>query len=262
MSRTKGRGRAATLTADAPADDPGVYRNPFTVVIDRREQKPYLFDGLRTNADLGNRPIRVDLRFDTLTTGDYSIFGLPIVTIERKSKEDLYGSISQARQNFEARLRRMSSEFWYSAVVVEADWEELLSDPPRHTQFSPKALARTIQAWAIRYPRVHWWFLWCREAAENFTFRLLEKFWQAHQDRETLAQAEYRDRLEGLEPARPVVIGYGEMLGEDVPACPKCGTTARVVAVPAGLTSDGRARAGGWAVSPTGWFCDGCGVGW
>ena len=48
--------------------------------------------------------------------------------------------------------------------------------PPAHSQLNPKTVFRTITAWEVRYPNVHWHLCPNREFAEVKTFRLLERF--------------------------------------------------------------------------------------
>jgi hypothetical protein len=151
---------------------------PFTVLIDSREQKPYTFANLWDGPTGRSRLIEVPTQRAALKTGDYGIKDFPRIVIERKSKEDLYSSISQGRENFVGRLERMCLEADFAAVVVEAEWSELLNDPPPHTQYSPKSLGRTIMAWMTRYTMVQWLMLPSRAHAEAFTFRLLERYWR------------------------------------------------------------------------------------
>lgn len=151
---------------------------PFTVIVDTREQKPYTFNGLRANADQGNRPIHVPFVREALGVGDYSIRGMDSCVVERKSKEDLYSSVVK-RDNFIGRLERMSEQCSFAAIVVECEWADMLMNPPPRSKFSPKALARTVFAWSIRYPIVHWFFLPDRASAEAATFRILEQFHHA-----------------------------------------------------------------------------------
>jgi ERCC4-type nuclease len=156
--------------------------NPFTVVADTREQQVYTFEGLWDGPAGRSKLIVVPTVRATVPVGDYSIEGmLDRIAIERKSKADLYSSVSQARENFVGRLERMA-KLDFAAVVVEAEWLELLTDPPRHTKYAPKALSRTIDAWMIRYP-VHWVMMPSREHAERKTFRLLERYWRDQQER-------------------------------------------------------------------------------
>lgn len=154
---------------------------PFRVIVDTREQLPYTFDRLY-DGPAGRSPrIVVETERFGLPMGDYMAFGAPRFVVERKSKEDLYSSIGSRRENFEARLQRFAGELDVAAVVVEAQWSDLLNNPPPFTSFAPKALARTIQAWMVRYPLTHWIFVPDRDWGEAFTFRLLEKYWhQVH----------------------------------------------------------------------------------
>ena len=153
---------------------------PFAVTVDSREQAPYAFIGIQSDAKDGNVPLLVQTKTATLKTGDYSIAGLEhLVCIERKSHEDLIGSVSHGRTRFEAEFERMS-KMKYAAVVVEASIGEILHHPPRHSKMLPKAVLRTAFSWSIRYG-VHWWFAPSRSHAEVMCYRLLEQFWKQNQ---------------------------------------------------------------------------------
>ncbi len=155
---------------------------PFTVQIDTREQLPYTFASLTANADKGNARLIVPIVRRVIEIGDYTIAGLEtVVAIERKSKEDLYSSIGQRRENFIHRLQILSDHRIFGAVIVESGWDELIGDPPHYSRLHPKALARTIFAWMVRFPRVQWVMMPNRPMAENATFRLLERFWAVHE---------------------------------------------------------------------------------
>ena len=67
-----------------------------------------------------------------------------------------------------------------AAVVVEAEWSEVLGSPPPHTQLTPKTVYRSVIAWQQRYPSIHWWFCADRRLAEVTTFRILERWWLKH----------------------------------------------------------------------------------
>lgn len=155
---------------------------PFTVVIDTREQIPYRFLNLYDNKDWkGRSPLLiVPTVRETLKTGDYTVKGYEdSLTIERKSKEDLWGSIFHERENFIAKLERMRSMEW-SAVMIEASWNDMLVNP-EFSGGNPKSLSRTVQAWILRYP-THWIMAPNREFAEALTFRLLQRFWLDKQE--------------------------------------------------------------------------------
>lgn len=157
---------------------------PFTVAIDTREQSPFAFAGLRSDADKHYRPLIVPTTRATLRTGDYSILdtGTQLnysdrITIERKSLADLFSTLGQNRARFERELDRMAELEW-SAVVIEADWPTVLGCPPPHSQLRPKTIFRSVIAWQQRYPNVHWWLCAGRAMAEVTTLRILERFWR------------------------------------------------------------------------------------
>lgn len=146
-----------------------------TVVCDTREQFPYTFAGLLCDRADGGGPLTVPTRRGTLASGDYSLDGYEHrVAVERKSLADCYSTIGQGRDRFERELARLAA-LDFAAVVIEADWPTVCSDPPPHTELPPKTVFRSILAWQIRYG-VH--FLPCgnRRLAEVTTFRLLERF--------------------------------------------------------------------------------------
>jgi len=61
----------------------------FTIIVDSREQKPYLFGGYTCG-----------VKKSGLKTGDYSIEGYEnSICVERKSKEDLYSSLGKGYGN-------------------------------------------------------------------------------------------------------------------------------------------------------------------
>jgi ERCC4-type nuclease len=161
---------------------------PFIVLVDDREVTggmPYTFSGILADADRGGVSVIVQTHVERMVTGDYSIAGLQDrVVVERKSLIDLYNTLSERRDNFEAEHRRMSS-MDFAAVVIEADWSQIIGSPPRQSGLNPKTVFRTALAWQVRYG-VHW--IPCgsraigdRRFAEIMTFRLLEKFWQHYQ---------------------------------------------------------------------------------
>ena len=86
------------------------------IVVDTREQTPWSFD-----------PDRVDTVVGTLRTGDYSLAGhTDDVAIERKSLDDLVGSLIQGRERFERELERLRT-FTLRAVIVEGSYLDIAS---------------------------------------------------------------------------------------------------------------------------------------
>jgi len=179
--------------------EPGVskiqpYEPPFTIVVDKNEGLPYRFTGLRTDGEsprpiivstiakalyqMGQKPIQIKGKWFTKGLADYSIDGFEErIQVERKSLEDLYGTLGSRRDEFEAEISRLNL-CDFAAVIVEASWHDILENPPSYSRLIPKTISRTVQSWSMRYPRVHWFTLSGRQHAENFTFRLLEMFWR------------------------------------------------------------------------------------
>lgn len=153
-----------------------VGRFAIPVVIDTREQRPFTFEGMKCDAADGGGPLTVPTVRGTLKSGDYSLRGYETaVAVERKSLEDLYGTLGQGRERFERELVRLSSHR-FAAVVIEATWPEVCADPPPHTSLPPKTVFRSIVAWSVRYPAIHWFPAGPRRLAEVTTFRLIERF--------------------------------------------------------------------------------------
>lgn len=159
-----------------PYEPPGpVYRPPFRIVIDTREQAPFRFTGIKATRSQGGATVVVDLLTDRhLDTGDYSVAGMEArVAVERKSLPDLFGSLGHERERFEREIQRLNA-MEFGAVVVEADFRAIRETPPDRTQMSPDSVEGSILAWSVRYPRVHWFPCSDRRHAEWMTFRLLE----------------------------------------------------------------------------------------
>lgn len=158
---------------------------PFTILVDGQEKAPYHFAGLRADSDKRYRPLIVPTEWCHLKTGDYSIKGYEsLVTIERKSLSDLFGTLGseERRDRFEREHERMS-RMEYAAVVIEASWTDILKSPPFESRLHPKSVIRTALHWQQRFG-VPWMTLDCRELAEATTYRLLEIFWQHHNPKE------------------------------------------------------------------------------
>jgi DNA excision repair protein ERCC-4 len=104
----------------------------YTIVIDRREQKPYEFEtGERWGSIRG-----------TLKTGDYSILGLEDkIAIERKSLEDFVSTIIHANDRFAREVYRSGSLFYF-AIVVEASVEDIALGRYRSRAHPQAVLAR------------------------------------------------------------------------------------------------------------------------
>ena len=157
-----------------------VIDSPFEISIDLREKLAFDFSAIRGDQKERNKRINVRIRREHLITGDYSIFGWHNrVAIERKSHPDIYQTLGQHRDRFEKEMNRLN-ELEFAAVVLECSWDELLT-PPKYSELNPKTVYRTILAWMVRYPKVHWVTSVAgngRIFAEKATYRLLERFWK------------------------------------------------------------------------------------
>ena len=135
--------------APAPGGAGGAVQCPFTVLVDTREQRPYAFASLRTDAAQGRRPLAVSVVRGALSAGDYSIAGCSPgpdgrswaaqIAVERKSLKDLLSTLSQARDRFERELNRLN-ELGFAAVVVEADWLSIFGWVPKCLDLLPDRL--------------------------------------------------------------------------------------------------------------------------
>ncbi len=180
----------ALATAEPPAK---IAVCQFLIVVDVNEGAPYRFTGFEADAagaalliSTVTRPLYTHGKRRVIVEGkeywkglaDYTVDGLEeMVQIERKSLEDLYGTLGGRREDFEAEICRLN-ECEFAAVVVEASWRQVITEPPRHSKLNPKTVEGTINAWSMRYPRVHWFMAESRRGGERQTFKLLEMFWR------------------------------------------------------------------------------------
>lgn len=147
---------------------------PSIIIIDDREKAPYTFAGLRSPQT--KRIWDVSTRSERLAYGDYAVTG---ARIERKSLADFFGTIAGHRERFEEELTgldgfaRRGVCTQLAAVVVEADWSEILYRPPPNTRLPPQAVLEAALRWQHDFPGVHWWFVPGRRLGEMVTLRLL-----------------------------------------------------------------------------------------
>lgn len=86
-----------------------------TIIYDTREARPLSFDNLHIR---GINSLPTERR--TLKTGDYTFAGFEdLVCIERKSAQDLYGTLFQGRDRFQREMERMQA-FKYKYLVIES----------------------------------------------------------------------------------------------------------------------------------------------
>lgn len=104
-------GTASPGTTTSPSS-----AEPFTVVVDTREQEPYAFD-----------PDIVTVVRRALPAGDYSLPGYEAsIAIERKSLADYVASVIKGRARFLRELRSLT-EYDLGCVVVEGSIEDVVT---------------------------------------------------------------------------------------------------------------------------------------
>ena len=116
------------------------------IVVDTREQMPYLFQGYRHWVG--------DVVRASLPTGDYSVQGLEAaVALERKSLADLVLSLTASRERFLRECERLA-EIPQRAILVEATWEEIktpYTDSEIPSSAHPNAIAGSLVAIQARW---------------------------------------------------------------------------------------------------------------
>ena len=157
----------------------------MVVVIDTREQKPYRFRNIpnsRAEARRGNPTVKVETVRAGLRVGDYSCQiddGVFPVAIERKTKEDLYQTLTRGRKRFGRELD-LAKEMGISLhLVVESDWNGLLIPPqhPQQSQVKPITIIRSVESLSVKRG-LHVWTPGSRAFAESLTYQLLRFAWQ------------------------------------------------------------------------------------
>ena len=173
--------------------------NPFVVLIDTAEGQPFTFQGLKADADRNYSPLVVPRISTSLgrypnSLGDYSVEGLyGRVHVERKSMEDAWSTIlgweteyegSRGlvghRARFESELENLAN-IEAGVVVVEATIDQCLDLMPargkKTVDENRKIFFRSLISFQQRF-RVNWAWLSSRRAAEVYTFRWMERFWE------------------------------------------------------------------------------------
>lgn len=152
------------------------YNFPPTIVIDNAEQLPFTFRGIKADLGDGGHEVLVNTTRRELFTGDYTLLGFENeICIERKSKADLYRSLTHDRARFLREVSRLNA-IPQAYIVVECSLGGLLT-PPEFTKVEPKTVLRTIYSWQMKFQGLNWMFFDNRRFAEVQTFRILRMFW-------------------------------------------------------------------------------------
>lgn len=147
------------------------FLNNLTIAVDSQEQLGYEFLGYNTERC-------------PLETGDYTFLKLRDIAIERKTIEDLVGSLCTQKDEItgkvDDRRGRLEAEFQrgskldYFAIVIEADLKDIASGSYR-SQMLPKSAIQTLISWSVKY-NTHVIYAGNREYAEKYTLSLLHKY--------------------------------------------------------------------------------------
>ena len=144
--------------------------NAPVIIQDTREQRPLSFDGLHIRG-----VPKLDVVVHKLDVGDYSVQGLEDkVFIERKSAQDLYGTLFQGRERFERELER-ARDHKYKYLVIESTpfgFAQHMEWHHRMMQFN--SAFSTLMIYAERYGlKVRW--AKTREGSAEYIARLAIK---------------------------------------------------------------------------------------
>lgn len=127
----------------------------IVAIVDSREKRP---------VDLSPMKSMVG----TLTTGDYSIFGLEShISVERKSLEDFLMCCGTERERFSREIKRLLS-YQVRAVVIESTWDEIKTGNWR-SKLKPNHVIGSIVGWSCEgIP-----FFLCGSDSKEIIFRIL-----------------------------------------------------------------------------------------
>ncbi len=113
-------------------------------VVDTREQLP--FNLMRFDNWFGGE-VRA-----TLPAGDYSVQGMEhLLALERKSLDDLVGTLTQNRERFFRMCEALSALRW-KALIIEASYEDVKSPyPSGFTDAHPNGISGSLDALESRW---------------------------------------------------------------------------------------------------------------
>jgi len=121
----------------------------MTLLIDTREQLPLWTEGLV-------KRVKLDV-------GDYTTSNLlGVAHAERKSANDLYGSILQGHQRFRKEILRAKESGTTLTIFVECPEKEFYLkswDVTQSRKASPKTLQKIVQTISLKYDIG---FVWCK----------------------------------------------------------------------------------------------------
>lgn len=120
-----------------------MFKKPV-LMIDTREQNPLNF---KKWVDKFEHIISA-----TLTEGDYTVY-VPgdnrKIAFERKSLQDLVGTVARGKDRFRKELERLK-QYEYRAIIIESTYSKV-SSPYTFSQFNPKSVIGSLQAFQLQY---------------------------------------------------------------------------------------------------------------
>lgn len=170
------------------------------VVIDTREQRPYSFTAWP----------EVEIIQGSLQTGDYSLAGLTDrAALERKSLDDLAGTLTSGRERFAAECQRGRGLDLFG-LVIEGSLDDILSHRYQ-SRAKPQSLIQTLATWSVRYGFTVW-FAGNRQGGELLVYSILQKYLRDAQGRfDAIIKAHGNFSGDGQMGAPPLTPG-GEAL--------------------------------------------------
>ena len=135
----------------------------LTIVADSREQLPYEF--VCANDVMVSR--------ETLNVGDYAVKDVPGIAVERKSLNDLIGSLIQGRDRFRREFERAGEQGTKLHVVVEGSFEQIRSGR-YSSNANPVSVLASIASFSLDYG-CNFFFCGDRGGAEYMTYMLLKQ---------------------------------------------------------------------------------------
>jgi len=140
-----------------------------TIVIDTRERTPYLFERFPNWVSSTN--------VATLATGDYTIEGYEDrISLERKTLNDIVGSLTNGRERFLREMERLS-KFDRACICIEASREDIKTPYSfsEGLKAFPNSIIGSLDAIMARYGNISVVYGNNRELAEEFAASWLNK---------------------------------------------------------------------------------------
>ena len=133
------------------------------IIVDTREQTPYLFNGFPVEVERG-----------TLNAGDYSITGFQDeIAIERKELGDLLGCLTHDRDRFTRELEKLRG-YQSAALLVESPFSFIQAGRYR-SHMKPDAAVQSLFS-IMQHYRMPIFFAADRDAGERFVYDFLRHF--------------------------------------------------------------------------------------